>query len=125
MAIIVKNWAKNLQLQGAELVAPESRDESIALITRAAQANRPVRVLGSLHSWSDVLQSNPAGLLVNTHKLNKIISIDLKSMRVWVEGGIKLSDLVVALADAGLSLTNQGSILDQTIAGAIATGTHG
>ncbi len=42
-----------------------------------------------------------------------------------VQGGIRLRELNRTLDGLGLALTNLGDIDEQTIAGAIATGTHG
>ncbi|WP_033443857.1 FAD-binding protein, partial [Saccharothrix sp. NRRL B-16314] len=44
---------------------------------------------------------------------------------VTVESGTPLKRLNVALAREGLSLTNMGDIMEQTVAGATSTGTHG
>lgn len=42
-----------------------------------------------------------------------------------VQAGIRLHSLVALLRSAGMRLQNHGSILEQSIAGALATGTHG
>ena len=42
-----------------------------------------------------------------------------------VESGVRLQQLNAALAAEGLSLTNMGDIMAQTVAGATSTGTHG
>ncbi|MCX4587929.1 D-arabinono-1,4-lactone oxidase, partial [Streptomyces sp. NBC_01481] len=47
------------------------------------------------------------------------------AMTVTVEAGTPLKRLNAALAREGLSLTNMGDIMDQTVAGATSTGTHG
>jgi FAD/FMN-containing dehydrogenase len=46
-------------------------------------------------------------------------------MEVTVKGGTALKQLVKYLDDQGLAMKNLGSILEQTVAGAISTGTHG
>ncbi|CAM5717436.1 hypothetical protein STENM223S_03726 [Streptomyces tendae] len=46
-------------------------------------------------------------------------------MTVTVEAGTPLKRLNLALAREGLSLTNMGDIMEQTVAGATSTGTHG
>jgi L-gulonolactone oxidase len=46
-------------------------------------------------------------------------------MTVTVEAGTPLKRLNVALAREGLSLTNMGDIMEQTVSGATSTGTHG
>jgi FAD/FMN-containing dehydrogenase len=44
---------------------------------------------------------------------------------VTAEAGIRLSQLHEHLDEAGLALSNLGSISEQSLAGAISTGTHG
>ncbi len=46
-------------------------------------------------------------------------------MTVTVEAGTPLKRLNLALAREGLSLTNMGDIMEQTVSGATSTGTHG
>lgn len=46
-------------------------------------------------------------------------------MTVTVEAGTPLKRLNMALAREGLSLTNMGDIMEQTVSGATSTGTHG
>ena len=46
-------------------------------------------------------------------------------MQVTVQAGIRLYELIEKLEQYGLSFSDLGSIAEQSIAGAIATGTHG
>jgi FAD/FMN-containing dehydrogenase len=71
----------------------------------AAARGRRVRVVGAAHSWS---------------RIN-----DRVRAEATVDAGTRLRDLVVALAAEGYTLPITGSITAQSIAGAIATGTHG
>jgi L-gulonolactone oxidase len=57
--------------------------------------------------------------------LTGIRDIDREAMTVTVEAGTPLKRLNVALAREGLSLTNMGDIMEQTVSGATSTGTHG
>ena len=121
----LKNWGENIILAPAYIHTPTTLDEAIALVQKAARDCTKLRVVGSLHSWSEIIACGPADVVVDTTKLNKILSIDATTKRVWVEGGTKLHALIAALCDAGLALPNQGYITDQSVAGAIATATHG
>lgn len=51
--------------------------------------------------------------------------VDADKKIVTVQGGIRLKDLHPLLRKHGLALSSLGSISDQTLAGAIATATHG
>ena len=50
------------------------------------------------------------------------ISVDRNA---WIRAGTKLSEIGEPLQRMGLALANQGDIDRQSLAGAIATGTHG
>ncbi|KAJ5226262.1 hypothetical protein N7468_007487 [Penicillium chermesinum] len=63
--------------------------------------------------------------LVNLDDFQKVLSIDESTRTVTVEAGIRLSELGNRLEEHGLTLPNLGSIDSQSIAGVIATGTHG
>jgi L-gulono-1,4-lactone dehydrogenase len=117
------NWAKNQKCSPAKIWYPKTVEEVRAIILEAAKYRLPVRVVGSGHSWSDLVCTT--GYLINTDSFNKILSIDKERCIVQVEAGIKLKDLFQQLASAGLALSNQGYISEQSIAGATATATHG
>lgn len=82
-----------------------------------------MRLAGSLHSFNDLAATD--GLQIQTDKLSQVLSIDKQRQIVKVQGGIKLRELLKVLAKEGLTLPNQGYIKEQSIAGAIATATHG
>lgn len=117
------NWGQNQVCSPKDILCPSNLEEIKNIIKQASQENINIRFIGSGHSWSDLVCTN--GYLINTDKLNKILSIDHKSCRVKVESGIKLKDLIPKLANEGLALSNQGFITEQSIAGATATATHG
>ncbi len=119
------NWGGNVTCTPGEVRMPTTKDQAIALVQEAAREPTKLRVVGSLHSWSQIIACGPQDMLVDTSELNKILSIDTKTKTVWAEGGAKLHTLIDALATAGLALPNQGYITGQSVAGAIATATHG
>lgn len=63
--------------------------------------------------------------MVRLHRMNRVIDVDARAGRVTVEAGMRLRDLNELLARQGLALGNLGSISEQTVAGAVSTGTHG
>ncbi len=82
-----------------------------------------VKTVGTGHSFTAIAATD--GLLVRPDLLTGIRRIDRSAMTVTVESGTPLKRLNEALAREGLSLTNMGDIMEQTVAGAISTGTHG
>ena len=59
-------------------------------------------------------------------KMDRIISLDPEARTIKVEGGVTFTQINEALRkDGSMCLSNLASISDITVAGAIATGTHG
>jgi FAD-linked oxidoreductase len=82
-----------------------------------------VKAVGSGHSFTSIAATN--GVLIRPQLLTGIRNIDRDAMTVTVEAGTPLKRLNMALAREGLSLTNMGDIMEQTVSGATSTGTHG
>jgi L-gulono-1,4-lactone dehydrogenase len=82
-----------------------------------------VRVAGSGHSCNDSVPTD--GHLLTIAALDRVLDVDRESGLVRVEAGITLRALNRELDAVGLALPNLGSIDLQTLAGAIATDTHG
>ncbi len=105
------------------MVAPRDRDELAEVVATAAADGRRVRPIGTGHSFTGV--GVPVDVQLRLDHLAGVLAVDHHTCRVTVEAGIPLHRLNRALFDLGLSLTNLGDIEEQTIAGAISTGTHG
>ncbi|MEW1859166.1 D-arabinono-1,4-lactone oxidase [Streptomyces sp. NPDC088194] len=118
-----RNWAGNVSARPGRVAAPASVDELAAAIRKAAADGLRVKAVGSGHSFTAAAATD--GLLVRPEGLTAIRSIDAAAGTVTVEAGVQLRQLNAALAAAGLSLRNMGDIMEQTVAGATSTGTHG
>lgn len=117
------NWGTNQRCVTKEIIAPTTLSEMQDLLKRAASENIKVRAIGSGHSWSDLVCTD--GYLINTDGFNKVLNVDTEKLQITVEAGIKIKHLIKILAQHGMALSNQGFIAEQSIAGAIATATHG
>ncbi|GGV84457.1 FAD-linked oxidoreductase [Streptomyces griseoloalbus] len=118
-----RNWGGTVSARPAREVAPASVDELAAAVRRAAADGLPVKAVGAGHSFTSIAATD--GVLIRPHLLTGIRDIDRVAGTVTVEAGTPLKRLNVALAREGLSLTNMGDIMEQTVAGATSTGTHG
>ncbi|ELS57109.1 putative FAD-dependent oxidoreductase [Streptomyces viridochromogenes Tue57] len=107
----------------AREVTPASVEELSAAIRRAAEDGLKVKPVGSGHSFTSIAATD--GMLIRPQLLTGIRHIDRDAMTVTVEAGTPLKRLNMALAREGLSLTNMGDIMEQTVSGATSTGTHG
>ena len=63
--------------------------------------------------------------MINLDNYSTIHSIDSRTKVATMQAGVRLRDLISALREHGLAMPTLGSIVDQSIAGAIATATHG
>lgn len=116
-----RNWAGN-ERADAEVVQPASPEEVAAVLTAAAAAGRRVRPIGSGHSFTGI--GRPEDVQLTSGGLAGIGEVSDDGL-VTVGAGITLHRLNAELVRRGWSLTNLGDIDRQTIAGALATGTHG
>jgi L-gulono-1,4-lactone dehydrogenase len=118
-----RNWAGNVTAAPARTVAPASVDELAAEVRRAAAEGLTVKAVGAGHSFTSTAATR--GVQVRPEALTAIRDIDRAAGTVTAEAGVPLSQLNAVLAAEGLSLTNMGDIMVQTVAGATSTGTHG
>jgi FAD-linked oxidoreductase len=117
------NWAGNQSADGVAVAHPDSVDEVAALVVKAAASSTRVKAIGRGHSFTAI--GRPEGLQVVLDRLDRVRRLDAATGRVTVDAGMPLHRLSRVLAPAGLALANLGDIDVQTVAGAIATGTHG
>jgi FAD-linked oxidoreductase len=116
-----RNWAGNQRAMAA-VAQPASVDEVAAVLTAAAASGRRVRPVGSGHSFTGIGRPEDVQLVLG--ELVGVRSVGEDGL-VTVGAGTPLYQLTAELARRGWSLTNLGDIDRQTLAGALATGTHG
>jgi L-gulonolactone oxidase len=118
-----RNWAGDQSCTPFERLRPSNREELAEAIGAAAAAGRKVSVAGSGHSFTEAALTD--GTMIDAAALSGVIDADRSSGLVKVGGGTVLAALNDELHRLGLAMENLGDIDRQTIAGAIATGTHG
>ncbi|MGW6835978.1 D-arabinono-1,4-lactone oxidase [Streptomyces sp. NPDC054949] len=118
-----RNWAGNVSATPARVVTPTSVGELQEAVRRAAEDGLRVKAVGTGHSFTAAAATD--GVLIRPQSLAGIRSVDRAAGTVTVAAGTVLKDLNQALAREGLSLTNMGDIMEQTVSGATSTGTHG
>jgi FAD-linked oxidoreductase len=118
-----RNWAGTVTARPARAVTPSSVEELAETVRRAAADGLKVKPVGTGHSFTAIGATD--GVHVRPDLLTGIRHIDREAGTVTVEAGTPLKRLNLALAREGLSLTNMGDIMEQTVAGATSTGTHG
>jgi xylitol oxidase len=112
----VKNWAGTHTYRAARLRQPTSLEELREIVARAPR----VRVLGSRHSFTDIADSDE---LVGLEALPANVLVD--GGRVAFAAGLRYGELAEALQAEALALHNLASLPHISVAGAVATATHG
>src|SRR5206468_654403 len=121
MTETVTNWAGNITYAAKELHRPHSLD---ALRTLVADSGK-VRVLGSGHSFNEIAEPGPEGTLLSIAGLPPVIDVDTTARTVRVSGGVRYAELARVVHTHGLALPNMASLPHISVAGSVATGTHG
>lgn len=114
---LFRNYSRTVSTRPTTWHVPTSEDE----VCEVLAAGGPLHVVGAGHSFSGV--AAPDGQAMTLDQLAGLVDTD--GSTATVRAGMRLRDLSTALAKQGLSLPVVGSIQQQSVAGAIATGTHG
>lgn len=136
------NWGLTHTCLPAEVYEPESESHCQLVLEHAKRLRKRLRAVGVGHSPSDLACTKD--IMIRMTKLNAVLEVlmllavhfsanfhfaffqvDTENRVVVAQGGILLSDLHDRLAEKHLAMSSLGSISDQTIAGVIATATHG
>lgn len=120
------NWAGNEQVAPQRLHVARSVEDAQAVVASAAGEGLKVRVAGSGHSHYRLVPTDD--VLLDMSALGGVVGVE----QGHAHGGVatlRASTTIAALGrplrELGLAFHNQGDIDRQSIAGAIATGTHG
>jgi alditol oxidase len=117
--MVVTNWAGNVSFRAAAFHQPASVPE----LQRLVAASPRVKALGRGHSFNPI--ADTTGDLVSLARLPKPVTIDAALRRVTVGAGVTYGELAARLDQAGYALANLASLPHISVAGAVATGTHG
>ncbi|WP_069466999.1 FAD-binding protein, partial [Actinacidiphila rubida] len=113
------NWAGNLTFSARRVHRPATLEELRRIV---AGADR-VKALGSGHSFNDVADTD--GDLVDVRGLPAGIDLDSAAGTVRVAAGVRYAELAAELHAHGRALPNTASLPHISVAGSVATGTHG
>lgn len=115
-----RNWSGAQSSLPAQRFAPASEDELAAWLPRAGGG---VRAVGSGHSFSALVPTD--GSIVSLSRLSGLIGHDPATLQAEFWAGTPMSQMGEPLRQVGQGLVNMADIDYQTLAGAIATSTHG
>jgi len=115
-----RNWSGSQQCLPAARVAPASVAELQELV---AGASGVVRAVGAGHSFTPLVPTD--GTIVSLSRLSGVVNHDSQSLQATLWAGSRLGDVGAPLEAAGQALVNMPDIDEQTLAGCLATATHG
>ncbi|MFO1255713.1 MAG: D-arabinono-1,4-lactone oxidase [Sphingomonadaceae bacterium] len=118
--LLWSNWSGSAHSYPAVRAAPRSEEQLLDVLKRS---RGPIRPVGSGHSFTGLVPTE--GTLLTLDGMAGLVGHDPATNRATVRGGTRLADLGPALAAVGQEMINLPDINKQSIAGAIATGTHG
>ncbi|YAL83217.1 FAD-binding protein [Dermacoccaceae bacterium W4C1] len=114
------NWGGTLRYAARDVARPSDLDELRSILASA----RPVKPLGTRHSFSPVADA-PDGVQVDLSGLASELVVDAERKQVTIGGGTTYGQVLPKLAEHGLTLPMLASLPHCTVAGSVATGTHG
>ncbi|MGC4112548.1 MAG: D-arabinono-1,4-lactone oxidase [Nocardioides sp.] len=118
-----QNWSGLESAEPRSVVVPASAEEVVRAVVRARGAQETVKMVGTGHSFTGI--AAPGDVMLRPDRLSGIVAVDADAMTVTAYAGTQLWVLNAELERRGLSLHNMGDIAEQTLAGAVSTGTHG
>src|ERR1700761_8993142 len=113
-----ENWAGNITYSTGNVHTPASIEEVHDVVKSCAK----LRALGSRHSFNTIADSTQNQ--ISLQHLDQI-DIDDKAHAVTVGAGVKYGQLAPVIDARGYALHNLASLPHISVAGAIATATHG
>ena len=115
----MRNWSGHVAFTSTRVEAPVTIGELQSLVA----ASPLIRALGTAHSFNAI--ADTAGVHVSVAGLASPIEIDADACVAWVPAGMRYGEAARLLDAQGWAVPNMASLGHISIAGTIATGTHG
>jgi len=115
----MRNWSGHVEFGASAVVEPTTVEEVQAIVGGADR----VRALGTGHSFNDI--ADTTGVHVSLARLPVEVSVDAEHRLARVPAGIRYGELAEILDRQGWAVHNMASLGHISVAGTVATGTHG
>lgn len=113
------NWSGNIEFADTKTLHPTDIKE----LQREVTANIKIRARGSAHCFNHIADTDAVAIILD--RMPADVVIDAAKKTVTVGAGMKYGEVASFLHEQGWALHNLASLPHISIAGAIATGTHG
>jgi alditol oxidase len=113
------NWSGTYSYAARQLHRPRTSGELQRLIETARSS---LHALGTRHSFNDIADADG---LISLEAMPGEVIIDQDAQAVSAPAGVRYGDLARRLQESGWALSNLPSLPHITIAGSVATATHG
>jgi xylitol oxidase len=113
-----RNWAGNYTYRAERLHRPSTLEQVREIVAIAPR----IRVVGSRHCFTGIGDSSE---LLALDSLPAAVTVDHQARTVSLAGGVRYGELAEVLDAEGLALANLASLPHISVAGAVATATHG
>lgn len=123
MAHTWSNWSKTVSTTPTDVATPWTIEALEASINEAIAQCRRIKAVGSGHSFTSIAAADDIQLDLTNY--TGIVAFDQQRGRVTLRSGTRLWQIARLLDGSGWAMENLGDINQQSIAGAISTGTHG
>lgn len=119
----IRDWSRYVSFRPHLYFRPQDLDELKSFLAGVRQGvfkQKSIRVLGGLHSCSDICVSDA---IVDVSDLPRTIEFDANNSLVTVSANWHFHDFLLALSERGKSISATGGTDHQTLAGIISTDT--
>ena len=113
------NWSGFQQAHPQHILHPDN----VLELQHIVQSHPKIRVVGAGHSFTPLVCTDAT--LVSLNQISGVSSSDTAHSRCSLYAGTRLYNLDQYLEPINQALMNQGDIDQQSLAGAVSTGTHG
>ena len=115
----MQNWSKNIDFGEKAYLQPQSLSE----LQEMVRSHTNIRARGSAHSFNEI--ANTDQYAINLARMPQVIEVSEVKCSVKVSAGMTYGEIAPVLDKEGWALHNLASLPHISIAGSIATGTHG
>ncbi len=120
---LVSNFARNFSGVSTHTYQPTTTEELRKLIEDAKKEGKKIHIFGKKHSYNDIFFTTD--LAVSLEKFPKKIVINNDKQTVTCGPSVTIRELCNFLDNHGYTLPFGGAYGEQTVVGALCTGTHG